>query len=125
MSRTGRPKAVNPKTVRLEIRLTEAEAINLQNFAIRFNTNKTGVLMRGLRLMLDRKEDKPMKAEEARRISEQGAINSIEAMIEREANKGFRNLDLSGTAVEDSFSEEVQYHFEANGFKVVGSVISW
>lgn len=125
MTRSGRPKSANPKSIRFEIRLTEAEAINLQNYAVRLNTNRTGVLMLGFKLMQSGKEVKPMIAEEARRISEQGAIRAIEAMIEREANKGRRNLELSGTAVEDSFTENIQSYFENNGFDVNGSIISW
>ena len=78
MVRLGRPKTENPKNIRLEIRLTEAEAIKLQYCAERLNTNRTGVLMQGLRLMGIRKEVRHMNADEARKKSEMGAIKNIE-----------------------------------------------
>ena len=47
--RTGRPKSSNPKNVRLEIRLTKSE--ELQALADKLNTNKTDVIIRGIKLL--------------------------------------------------------------------------
>lgn len=123
--RRGRPKIENPKNIRLEIRLTEAESIELQYYAERLNTNRTGVLMQGLRLLGIRKEVRHMNAEEARKKSEIGAIKNIENLIEREAEKGFRSLDLNGFAVAESFTDTVQKYFEGQGFEVRGTEIFW
>ena len=125
MVRLGRPKTENPKNIRLEIRLTEDEAIKLQYCAERLNTNRTGVLMQGLRLMGIRKEVRHMNADEARKKSEMGAIKNIENLIEREAEKGLRSLDLNGFAVAESFTETVQNYFEGQGFEVRGTEIFW
>nr|DAX78595.1 MAG TPA: Alginate and motility regulator [Caudoviricetes sp.] len=48
---TGRPKSSNPKNVRLEIRLTKSEAEELQALADKLNTNKTDVIIRGIKLL--------------------------------------------------------------------------
>lgn len=125
MVRIGRPKIENPKNIRLEIRLTKDEAIELQYYAEQLNTNRTGVLMQGLRLIGIRKEVRHMNAEEARKKSEMGAIKNIENLIEREAEKGFRSLDLNSFDVAESFNEAVQNYFEDQGFEVRGMVIFW
>lgn len=49
--RTGRPKSSNPKNVRLEIRLAKSEAEELQALADKLNTNKTDVIIRGIKLL--------------------------------------------------------------------------
>lgn len=125
MVRIGRPKIENPKNIRLEIRLTKDEAIELQYYAEQLNTNRTGVLMQGLRLIGIRKEVRHMNAEEARKKSEMGAIKNIENLIEREAEKGFRSLDLNSFDVAESFNEAVQNYFEDQGFEVRGMEIFW
>lgn len=58
--RTGRPKSSNPKNVRLEIRLTKSEAEELQALADKLNTNKTDVIIRGIKLLQSehKKQDK-------------------------------------------------------------------
>lgn len=49
--RTGRPKSDNPKSVRLEIRLTPSEAERLQRCADELKVPRTKVLMKGLDLV--------------------------------------------------------------------------
>lgn len=49
----GRPKSVNPKNVRLEIRLTQDEAERLQRCADALGTTRTDVLKRGIKLIED------------------------------------------------------------------------
>ena len=66
-----------------------------------------------------------MNAEEARKKSEMGAIKNIENLIEREAEKGFRSLDLNSFDVAESFNEAVQNYFEDQGFEVRGMEIFW
>ncbi|MBO6244749.1 MAG: hypothetical protein J6N55_00525 [Anaerovibrio sp.] len=67
-----------------------------------------------------------MNADEAKKRSEQGAINAIEKIIEEIADKGFRFLDLSDyDDLYESVTEEVMEYFKENGYKVTGSVISW
>ena len=51
MARMGRPKSENPQNVRLEIRLTQDEAVNLQCCADALRTTRTDVLKRGLKLI--------------------------------------------------------------------------
>lgn len=53
MARMGRPKSVNPKNVRLEIRLTQDEAERLQRCADALGTTRTDVLKRGIKLIED------------------------------------------------------------------------
>ncbi len=58
MSPVGRPKADNPKNVRLEIRLTQGENELLEECAKRLKTTKTEVINKGIGLVkkeLDRK----------------------------------------------------------------------
>lgn len=51
MSRTGRPKIENPRTVRVGIRLTKEEAARLQNCADVLHLNKTDVIVKGIELV--------------------------------------------------------------------------
>ena len=51
MSPAGRPKIDNPKSERLEIRITNGQYQKLQDIASDIGTNKTDILMRGLQLV--------------------------------------------------------------------------
>ena len=51
MSPAGRPKIDNPKSERLEIRITNGQYQKLQSIASDIGTNKTDILMRGLQLV--------------------------------------------------------------------------
>lgn len=46
--RTGRPKIDNPKSERLEIRLTKDDSVRLEKCAQRLGISRTEVLLRGL-----------------------------------------------------------------------------
>ena len=48
MSPAGRPKIENPKSERLEIRLTKAEAEDIQYCADKLKTNKTEAIKIGI-----------------------------------------------------------------------------
>ena len=51
MPRTGRPKSDNPKSLRFELRLTEADAERLQGCAEVLHTNRTNVILKGISLV--------------------------------------------------------------------------
>lgn len=51
MSPAGRPKSDNPKSARLEIRLTELVDNELTEMAKRMKMSKTAILLQGLRLV--------------------------------------------------------------------------
>lgn len=51
MSPAGRPKAKNPKNVRLEIRLTQKENELLEECVEKMNATKTEVINKGIRLV--------------------------------------------------------------------------
>lgn len=66
-----------------------------------------------------------MNAEQARKKSEQGAINAIEDMIEAATERGKTYVDLSEYEVADCFSDTVKKHFKDDGYSVDGYTISW
>lgn len=51
MSPAGRPKIENPKSERLEIRLTKAEAEDIRDCANKLNTNKTEAINIGIKML--------------------------------------------------------------------------
>lgn len=51
MSPAGRPKIENPKSERLEIRLTKAEAEDIRYCANKLNTNKTEAINIGIKML--------------------------------------------------------------------------
>ena len=51
VSPAGRPKIENPKSERLEIRLTKAEAEDIQYCAEKLNTNKTEAINIGIKML--------------------------------------------------------------------------
>ena len=48
MGKVGRPKSANPKDRRIEIRLTETEAQDLQYCADKLNISRTDVINKGV-----------------------------------------------------------------------------
>ena len=58
MSPAGRPKASNPKNVRLEIRLTQKENELLEKCAKELNATKTEVINQGIGLVKKELEKK-------------------------------------------------------------------
>ena len=56
MSPAGRPKIENPKSERLEIRLTKAEAEDIQYCAEKLNTNKTEAINVGIKMLKEKIE---------------------------------------------------------------------
>lgn len=49
--KTGRPPKDNPRKVSLNIRLTEAEAKDIQECAEVLNTSRTDAIMKGIKLL--------------------------------------------------------------------------
>lgn len=49
--KTGRPPIENPKNVRMEIRLTKAQADMLEECAKKLNTTRTNVILKGIELV--------------------------------------------------------------------------
>lgn len=49
--KTGRPPIENPKNVRMEIRLTKAQADLLEECAKKLNTTRTNVILKGIELV--------------------------------------------------------------------------
>lgn len=56
VSPAGRPKIENPKSERLEIRLTKAEAKDIQYCAEKLNTNKTEAINVGIKMLKEKIE---------------------------------------------------------------------
>lgn len=54
MSPAGRPKIENPKSERLEIRLTKAEVEDIQYCAEKLNTNKTEAINLGIKMLKEK-----------------------------------------------------------------------
>lgn len=50
-NKVGRPVAENPKCIRLEIRLTQEQAKEIEQFAELHNITKTEVLLKGFELL--------------------------------------------------------------------------
>lgn len=49
--RTGRPPKANPRSINLNIRLTEQEARDIQECAEKLNLSRTDVIMKGVQLV--------------------------------------------------------------------------
>lgn len=58
MSPAGRPKAGNPKNIRLEIRLTQEQNKLLEECAEKLNTTKTEVINKGIALVKEELDKK-------------------------------------------------------------------
>lgn len=58
MSPAGRPKADNPKNIRLEIRLTQEQNKLLEECAEKLNTTKTEVINKGIVLVKEELDKK-------------------------------------------------------------------
>ena len=50
--RTGRPKAEKPKTIEVKARIDEETNKKLVNYCEKYNTNKTEVVRKGIKLVL-------------------------------------------------------------------------
>ena len=51
--RTGRPPTENPKNVKMNIRITEKTAKDLQECADKLNISRIGVIEKGIQLVKD------------------------------------------------------------------------
>lgn len=61
--RTGRPPKDNPRKVSLNLRLTEAEAQDIQDCADALQTSRTDAIMKGIELLKEDIKKQPLTPE--------------------------------------------------------------